>query len=152
MKKIIVTNGFSINMLSPGDAARLTIQPISREVARDMLTGSEFLSIIGHKDLAEVVSSDLGVKITANRVTYTVDGKTAMLICQYRGERLPEGAKKLPKGSNVDYYYVALLSAPPKVEKNKCWHCQHYRRSDDPYSEGCMLKKNMCHIGAHAQN
>jgi len=108
MSKVIVTNAFSINMLSgdatlkfdrvPLDAMRLAL---SRWPWREKIT-----SAVGHADVAALFSAQLGIDVPVNRVTVEMDANTTLLVGQYKGPRLPEGATTLPEGATIEWWIV----------------------------------------------
>jgi hypothetical protein len=103
---VIISNAFSLNMLSQGDAT-LSIIKVRKEVAREFLAEG-FTSAIGHADTAAVVSDDLGINVPMNRITVTLEPGTTLVVAQYKGPRLPEGTTKLPEGAHIEYYVVNM--------------------------------------------
>ncbi len=100
-----ILNAFSINMLS-GDC-NLRFAQVSEAKAAELVSGG-FNSHVGHDDMASVMSSILGVTIPMNRNTFTI-GEGDILIGQYRGPRLPEGAKELPAGAIIEWWLVSSI-------------------------------------------
>ena len=105
---MIITNAFSINMLSCSMNISFTQIPLT--MARRLMAHGGFESAIGHESTAAVVSSLLGVEVPCNRTTVTFDG-TGMLVAQYKGPRLPEGATSLPEEASIEWWLVEYL--PP---------------------------------------
>ena len=107
----IVTNAFSINMLSPTEH-EVHFIPLSPERAAEYLQdGKAWHSAVGHADTAAVLSNDLGVTIPANRATIDlIPNKTRLLVGQYMGPRLPEGATTLPEGAEIRWWLVIANS------------------------------------------
>jgi hypothetical protein len=109
--KTIVTSAFSINMLPRGNISA-NFKPLTVEQAREYLepgyTGIEpvWLSAVGHPDKAAIFSEMLGVDIPANRINITITLKTRLLVGQYTGPRLPEGATTLPEGARIEWWLV----------------------------------------------
>jgi len=101
---MLVTNAFSINMLN--DAADLRFSRITAQSAAELLELENWRSCVGHADTARVMSAVLGVEIPANRVTVNYDGSEQMLVGQYKGPRLPEGATELPQGAHIEWWLV----------------------------------------------
>ncbi len=106
---IYITNAFSINMLkastSPVDVRFL---PVSTETVIAELAEADYISAIGHADLAAVVSAEIGREVPANRINVTLSPGDVLLVAQYRGPRLPEGATELPEGATIEWWHVEL--------------------------------------------
>ena len=114
MAKLTVTNAFSINMLAKRDARALDFIPLTIAEARGAVSYNEIASAIGHADTARVVAHLLDVPeraeewaaIAATRPTLRWDGEDELLIAQYSGPRLPEGATALPDGAEIQFWLV----------------------------------------------
>lgn len=100
-----VSNAFSISMLPYGGNVRIT--PINAKTAARILQDG-FVSAIGHADIANVVSNELGVQIGVNRINVVLDIDDALIVAQYIGPRLAEGATRLPEGAKIAYYLVTV--------------------------------------------
>jgi hypothetical protein len=112
--QLYLANAFSINMLprenriyefiiiSPFEAAALLY------VLRDRVT-----NIIGHADTAAVVEQVLRAEVGAlklpepQRLTVQLAIADEVLVAQYTGPRLPEGATQLPEGARIEFWLVA---------------------------------------------
>lgn len=104
MKKIYITNAFSINMLT--DSSTLRFQRLSVEEVKEALDQYDVTSCVGHLDTAHVFSSVLGHEIPMSRTTVEMDPETALIIGQYSGPRLAEGTMSLPKGATIEWWFV----------------------------------------------
>lgn len=103
---IYLTNAFSINMLK-GDVT-VSFKRLEKEDVRNMLrTG--FQSAIGHSDLARVVSEMLGITCTPNRINVEIGKNDTLIVAQYIGPRLPEGATTLPENAKIEFWKVEIL-------------------------------------------
>lgn len=102
---IYVTNAFSINMLSGPCTVQFT--PVRRAVAQEFLVDG-YQGAIGHQDTAALVETDLGVSGLFNRTTLQVGPGDTVLVAQYRGPRLPEGATTLPEGAVIEYWIASI--------------------------------------------
>lgn len=100
-----ITNAFSLNMLSDNSRHEIIAQIITLEEARKM--AANCVSAIGHADTAAVFSSVLGVPVQMNRSTLTLNGDD-LLVGQYVGSRLPEGATELPEGATIKWLVVTV--------------------------------------------
>ena len=97
---LYLSNAFSLQMQG-GYYAETS--PISiGEVPKDAV------SIVGHADVAAVMSNLLGTDIPVNRVSVSLQPGDILYVGQYCGPRLPEGATKLPQGAKISWYRVDL--------------------------------------------
>ena len=106
-----LTNAFSINML-PRREHIVIFRPIHPTQAeneiKDAIDEGDFVSAIGHASTAAILSKMLGVDIEAQRVNVEFDDKKDILIvAQYRGPRLEEGATELPEGATIEFWSVS---------------------------------------------
>jgi len=111
--QLYLANAFSINMIprehrvyeflfiSPFEAAAL-LYVLRRKV----------VNIIGHSDTAAIVERALRAQIPAlelpepQRLTVQLAVADQVLVAQYTGPRLPEGATQLPEGARIDFWLV----------------------------------------------
>lgn len=116
--KIILTNAFSANMLNVGWHSDVRFTAIAADVAAmEILRASEFSNCIGHADTDAVVRDMLisaypavEKKLTpGSRETVSLDEGTMLIVAQYKGQRLPEGATSLPDGATIEFLAVAKL-------------------------------------------
>lgn len=98
-------NAFSLNMLD-GSAVVGVVRLSAQEAA--IMLASGFKSAVGHADTAEVMSSILGLPVETNRETVSLRFGDSAVIGQYSGPRLPEGAKTLPEGAEIRWFYVEI--------------------------------------------
>jgi Domain of unknown function (DUF1874) len=101
---IKVCNAFSLNMVSALVADIKVIQITPAEVKEFLEVGVE--SCVGHVDTAAVFSQQLGVEIPAARVTVDLTSNETIIVGQYSGPRLPEGATTLPEGAAIKWFMV----------------------------------------------
>jgi hypothetical protein len=110
-----LTNALSLNqynsVIDSGQRFLLNVEPISQEMAAEFLTvyDPNFVSAIGHSDTAVIVSSLLGIEVTANRIKIDLQPQDTMIVAQYLGPRLPEGCTELPEGSGIKFLRVQIL-------------------------------------------
>ena len=102
-----LTNAFSLNMLLSFDAVIKT-QEISAEAAAEIVRNDGLISAVGHQDTAAVFSSVLGIPVQMSRITVSLDRGDVILVGQYSGIRLPEGATTLPPGSKIRWVLVTI--------------------------------------------
>ena len=129
-----ISNGFSLNMIDPAALAAGVVvyaQTVDAGEARCFVGHRRAESIIGHADIAAVVTDDLGVAVAHNRATRTLYDGDSMLVAQYRGPRLPEGTTALPAGTAVEYVKVLVGYDPtsPRTGHSRdegCWSAADY--------------------------
>jgi hypothetical protein len=63
-------------------------------------SGGEIAHAIGHRDVAAIVG------FPYRRESVEAEPGDSILVCQYRGRRLEEGATKLPEGATISWYVV----------------------------------------------
>ena len=108
-----LTNAFSINMLK--DDANVSFSKLDiSEVATHI--DSSTANAIGHADTDTVVRKDLTQNCNVSpfelhlgqRMTVSVERGDIMIVAQYRGPRLEEGATSLPAGATIEYWLVTI--------------------------------------------
>ena len=122
----MINNAFSLNMLV--GMAGVDVYPITRERAKQAIACNEWESGVGHADTAKIFSKELGVEIPFNRVTAQLNPGAKLLVGQYKGPRLPEGATSLPEGASIQWMLVEIrklddLSLNTLVDPQCCPYC-----------------------------
>ena len=102
--KFILTNAFSVNMLP--QSADLAFRQVNVEAVRNLNAHHGLESAVGHADTAAVLSTLLSFPVECNRVNVTLDRDHSLVVAQYRGPRLPEGATELPAGATIEFWQV----------------------------------------------
>ena len=102
--KILLCNAFSLNMLVSFSATIQTEELTVPQVITELKDGFE--SGMGHS--TELISNILGMDIPQNRVTNKIQDGEAVLVAQYVGPRLPEGATELPEGASLKFIKVTV--------------------------------------------
>jgi len=106
-KKITITNAFSINMLS-SMTSDVSFTEISLTKAKQLaFEGST--SAIGHADMAIVFGNLLDKELPVNRTSIAMYRGDEILVGQYSGPRLPEGATTLPEGAAIRWVVVRVM-------------------------------------------
>lgn len=108
---LYVVNAFSLNMLK--EKAKLACKIVSREDVKKLWSSPASSLVgrtvaIGHKDTARIVGNELGTAMTENRISVKVEYGDVLLVAQYTGPRLPEGATELPEGANIVWWKVSV--------------------------------------------
>jgi hypothetical protein len=105
----MLCNAFSFNML-PADLLSEGVTVHVRELplaeARRLAEGMP--SVVGHADTAAIFSGLLDREVPVNRATLQVKRATSLLVGQYSGPRLPEGARTLPEGATIKWLLVTV--------------------------------------------
>lgn len=105
---IILANAFTLSML-PNDETTFTKNtPITVEQAREALEGG-FTSAVGHESTAAVLSDMLGMPVSMNRINIKLSEHDTLIVAQYFGPRLPEGATTLPEGARIEFVMVNVI-------------------------------------------
>lgn len=97
-----ISNAFSLNMVAP--TATIKVSPLTAEEVAVL----PLESAIGHADTARVVSGLLGIDLAPNRVSISLRPGEKMIVAQYIGPRLPEGATQLPSGARIEFRLVKV--------------------------------------------
>lgn len=129
--KLIVTNAFSLNMLAVNSASTaVQVHPISKARARQALDAyEETSSAVGHADTAKVFSAELGVEIPFVRSTIQLwPDDDRLLVGQYKGPRLPEGATTLPEGATIEWFIIEVkkltnVGLNTLIDPQACCYC-----------------------------
>lgn len=104
MKTILLCNAFSLNMLANLNATVKTEELSVAQVKEELEKG--FQSGMGHS--TELISALLGMEIPMNRSTNKIEDGQSILVAQYVGPRLPEGAIMLPEGATLKFIKVTV--------------------------------------------
>jgi len=110
--RVVIANAFSLNMLDLSEGLTdLEVYATSAELVREEIAtaeecGGEVVSIVGHADTAAVFSTLLGRPVPVNRVNIKLTQGVILLVGQYIGPRLPEGATTLPEGARIEWWTV----------------------------------------------
>ena len=103
---LYVNNAFSLNMLPDIDAGCIKWLKLSKDEVANILSTNKFKSVVGHEDIANVISNDLGIKIAVNRETLKLTQEDELIVAQYIGPRLEPGTTKLPENARIEYFYI----------------------------------------------
>lgn len=96
------------NVLPTKGMIDVVIKRFNVEDVRRRLEGSEFTSIVGHADMASVLTNMLGKEVKFNRVSTSLEPGDELIWAQYDGPRLAEGATSLPEGAKVVFLGIRL--------------------------------------------
>lgn len=98
-----IGNAFSLSMVAP--SATIRVSPLTAEEVSRM---PPIVSAIGHADTAFLVGKLIGRELPANRANIFLKSGEKMIVAQYIGPRLPEGAKELPEGARIEFRLVEV--------------------------------------------
>lgn len=104
---LYLVNALSLNMAAEAEGA-FRWRAIPPAEVREVLAEG-FVSAIGHEDMARILSGMLGLEVPVNRATLAVQPGDRLVVAQYRGPRLPEGAASLPEGARVEFFLVEVF-------------------------------------------
>ncbi len=100
-------NAFSLSMLPPVGAS-LACTPLTLAEAQLLSRGAE--SAVGHADTAELYAHLLERPVAVQRLTLRLAAGDVMVVGQYSGARLPEGARVLPEGAELRWWRVEVAA------------------------------------------
>jgi len=104
---ILINCSFNLNMIQEVEKVeevRTTSTIVSKETFIKLMDEEKPDNYIGHASLIPIIKEELRIDLAESRGTLKVPkGKHQLLIIQYIGSRLPEGAKELPEGSKIIY-------------------------------------------------
>jgi hypothetical protein len=109
-----IVNTITINMLSEQfrnrpEGGSIRYRSLSLSEARAIAQGG-LTPAFGHEQSAPLVQAQLQApEPIFARPTLRFDGPTQVLLAQYVGPRLPEGATELPEGAVIEYFLVSFF-------------------------------------------
>lgn len=121
--QVLLCNSFSINMLNTEliraqKGRNIRFEPITRKEAatrvKNAIGGNIFSNVIGHSTSDVLVREQLEREIDGLRIpkgkrkTVKLAGQELVIIAQYEGERLEEGATTLPRNSVINYWLIIV--------------------------------------------
>lgn len=118
MKKVYFCNAFSLNMLPRTwddnrrgpimlDCAKMTPEDVKTWLGAGD-GGVHVIHAVGHPDTARVLSGVLGLDIPCRRENVLLAPGDRVIVAQYHGPRLPEGATQLPAGAEIDFWMIEV--------------------------------------------
>lgn len=108
-----LTNALSLQMFPPL-AVQIVARPVALAEARQL--ASTATSAVGHAPTARLFASLLDRPVATARLTLELQAADTLLVGQYVGPRLEEGATELPEGASlrwVDVSWSALQAEAP---------------------------------------
>lgn len=98
-------NAFSLNMLN---SLTSTIRVDELTLGQAQVMTVDVDSAVGHADTAAVFGNVLCTPVPMARVTVQLVPGDQILVGQYVGPRLPEGASILPEGASIKWALVSI--------------------------------------------
>lgn len=113
---IYVSDAFSLSMV-PGNHREIDVLAYTaNELAYVLKTRFPLVkSIIGDADIAQVVSSILGVDLPCNRENITLNRDDVLFMVQTAGGKLSNDATTLPKGVKITFRDGTILPEEVKI-------------------------------------
>ena len=104
---VYLSNAFSLSMIANLGHCNLDITSNICNY-QQMVEDLKPTSIVGHQDTANLFSNLLGIDVTMNRVSVTLEKGDILIVGQYTGPRLPEGTSILPEGASINWMCVIV--------------------------------------------
>lgn len=104
---VFLANAFSLQMLPNGGSREISVTRLTEEEAIALVSNG-FVNAVGHADTAKIVGDLLGCPLGCERVNIKLRSGDTLLVAQVTGGRLPEGATKLPPGTEIVFEMVTL--------------------------------------------
>lgn len=102
-------NSFSLQMLNLERVNYIEITPLTQEEVKKLLLEKDFISIIGHKDTANILTNILNIKIPYNRISIKLNLEDTLIVAQLTGGRLPENCLTLPDNFKFEFLKVNIV-------------------------------------------
>ena len=101
---IYLCNGVSNSMLRDPNMKQIPYSLSEREFI-ELVRGTDFVSVIGHKSLAEALTDITGINIPYNRTAIQVNYDDIILLVSMNG-RLPEHPTKVEYKGRMNYNFI----------------------------------------------
>lgn len=104
MTRTFLGNAFSLQMLDTTVSSQVQVTPVSA----DEVAATDFVSVVGHPDTANVLADMLQKDVAFNRTSVHLEKGDVLYVAQVTGGRLPEGATTLLDGFALAFLRVEL--------------------------------------------
>ena len=110
-----LTNAFSLNMLNQPYNMDIRVSEVSKWTAAQVVRRADNLvNAIGHADTDGIIRAMLTGPYdkplpVGERLSVSIDVGDTVVVGQYSGPRLPEGATALPEGATIKFMVVQVL-------------------------------------------
>ena len=100
-----ISNAFSLSMLPRDGVLQITRYPLSgpAHARATLYEEGPWRSVVGHQATAELFTRILGIGVEYNRETLVLRPGDRLIVGQYYGPRLSEGATELPLGATIEW-------------------------------------------------
>tara|TARA_Y100001960_G_scaffold290977_1_gene331998 strand:+ start:495 stop:794 length:300 start_codon:yes stop_codon:yes gene_type:complete len=98
-------------MVKPEDLPCVRFVDCPIDQVMEWLSIYDWESCVGHRDTATIFSNLLGIDVEHRRTSVTLSRGDSMVVGQYKGPRLEEGATALPEDSEIQWVYVEILES-----------------------------------------
>lgn len=110
---ITLCNAFSLNMLDC-DFCDINIQKVSVDYVNNFINfikNDYVQNAIGHKETDVLVRNMLNNENipVGERMNVTLEELNYLVVAQYKGPRLPEGATQLPEGARIEFFVIEMI-------------------------------------------
>jgi hypothetical protein len=138
-----LVNAFSLNMFGVVQAGthQLMFWPLGSDFSQAaenidewQKRGFELVNAIGHQETDEIVRSQIPGLPKGERVSVELRSFDRLIVAQYTGPRLPEGATKLPEGARINYWLVwPLHNSEASMPEDDCTLGRNMRERGERY-------------------
>lgn len=98
-------NAFSLNMLDCSKSYSVSVNPIvngNSEVFAKEVRNGKMINAVGHGSTADILG------VPCNRIGVSLEKGDEVVVAQYVGPRLEEGATKLPDGAKINFISILI--------------------------------------------
>lgn len=124
---IYLTNAFALSMfednvvpiknITTAQAVTQTLTVTDYDGYNPSIWDMAEVSAIGHESTAKMVEGilnevwDHGLKVSipTQRIKVSAKAGDTIIVAQYSGPRLPEGATQLPEGATIEFYHIVFM-------------------------------------------
>ena len=96
------------NILPSRGMKEIVVKRFDVEDVINQISNLGFESVVGHADMAGILTKMLGKEVKMNRVSVNLKHGDQLIWAQYNGPRLPEGATSLPEGAEIVFLAIAV--------------------------------------------
>jgi hypothetical protein len=104
-------NALSLGMLGEvpeGQTVQIEVSSMTIPEVVAWMEQESYVVTVGHTDTAQLFTALLGRSVLAQRTSVTLKRGDEMVVGQYIGSRLPEGATSLPEGAKIAWMHALI--------------------------------------------
>ena len=113
---LYIGSDFSLTMLKRGEN-KLAVKEIPLTLVRTLLNSGPWESAFEHPHLAWLYSKELCLDIGMERAKIALNTHDILIVGQYHGPRLPEGAVEFPEGTTIRWMMVSVEEDVPVMDE-----------------------------------